>query len=403
MVQEQTDINEFWKTMGVHTTTLKTARSVVELCFQCHHVPCLIGEAGTGKTALFKQITQDFSWNLLVYYLAHREPEDISGVPVPNKTTQDYQFFPERQISEILQSGKSTVILFDEWNRGDKAVMNAAFTTMEQRRLGNIVLPDNVYIAAAMNPSEGTYVVNEAEKDPAFRRRLCFIGVRVDKTVWVDYARTRGAYHPSVVDFVDRQGEGALMDIAARDAGKVYACPASYEKASDAFYNVEKKLGVGETNWDDVRPALRIQLAGYLGTGVSEELLGFYENNMTLINPDAVIMRYHEQARDQILALITQNQHGILARAVDSVATAFAMQDYNIDDCVDNLGEFADDLPHDISQAFFTKLSMALDGADNPKRRDKVLQTLKKSPAFRAAYLRISLAHERVEDEIEGS
>lgn len=402
MVQEQTDINEFWKTMGILTTTLKTARNVVELCFQCGQVPCLIGEAGTGKTALYTQITEDLKWNLLIYYLAHREPEDIIGIPFPNKATMDYQFYPEKQIRDMLQSGKKTVILFDEWNRGDKSVMNAAFTVMEQRRLGNIELPDNVYVAAAMNPSEGTYVVNEAEKDPAFRRRLCFIGVRVDKAVWVDYARTRGGYHDIVTDYVDRQGESALMDIASRDAGKVYACPASYEKASDAFYNIEKVLASG-TAWNDTRPALRIQLAGYLGSGVAEELLGFYENNMTLISPESVILRYHEQARDQILALVSQNKHGVLARAADSVAETFALHDYDPADCVDNIGEFSVDLPHDISQLFFSKLATTLRDADNPERREKVMQSLRGSAAFVEAFQKITGALEKVEDELATS
>ena len=231
MSEQAQTINEFWKSLGILTATLRTARQVIELCFRSGHVPCLIGEAGIGKTAIYKQITDDLSWNILYYYLAHLEPEDILGVPVPNKDKSSYQFFVEKHIYEIINSKKPTVLVFDEWNRGDKAVMNAAFTVMEQRRFGSIELPPHVHVAAAMNPSEGTYLVNEAEKDPAFRRRLCFIGVRVDQNVFLEYARGRGEFHPSVCDFIERQGERALLDIPSRDAGKVYACPASYEKA----------------------------------------------------------------------------------------------------------------------------------------------------------------------------
>lgn len=409
MSEQAQTVNEFWKSLGILTATLRTARQVIELCFQSGHVPCLIGEAGIGKTAIYKQITDDLKWNILYYYLAHQEPEDIIGVPVPNHDTASYQFFIEKNIHTVINSKKHTVLVFDEWNRGDKAVMNAAFTVMEQRRFGSIDLPPHVHVAAAMNPSEGTYLVNEAEKDPAFRRRLCFIGVRVDQNVFLEYARDRGNFHPTVCDFIERQGEKALLDVPSRDAGKVYACPASYEKASDTFYTVEKMVDEGKTNWDDIHAVLRVKLAGHLGTGMAEELLAFHHDNLTLVNPQHVIETYHKRARSQILRLVDTHKHGVLGRAVESVASALASGRYETpEDYVDNISDFASDLPQDISGRFFSSLSQQLaeladQDPSGKELRAKMTRALGKCPAFKVAFNAIVESLERTEEDREKS
>lgn len=408
MSEQAQTINEFWKSLGILTATLRTAREVIELCFKSGHVPCLIGEAGIGKTAIYKQIADDLGWDILYYYLAHQEPEDIIGLPVPGKDGS-YQFYVEKSIRNVISSDKPTVIVFDEWNRGDKAVSNAAFTVMEQRRFGSIVLPPHVHIAAAMNPSESTYLVNEAEKDPAFRRRLCFIGVRVDQNVFLEYARGRGNFHPTVIDFIERQGEQALLDVPSRDAGKVYACPASYEKASDTFFAADKMLEEEKTTWDDLRSVLRVKLAGHLGTGTAEELLAFHQDNLTLVNPQHVIEMYHKRARPQILRLVEGHKHGILGRAVESVAAALASGRYDTpEDYADNISDFANDIPQDISGRFFSSLSHRLaELADqDPKGKElraRMTRALGKCPSFKASFNAIVTSLETAEGDREKS
>jgi hypothetical protein len=397
--QEQPDSLDFAKSLGILTATLKTARAVIEMCFKCGHVPCLIGEAGIGKTAVYSQIAADHDWDALFYYLAHEEPEDIVGIPVPNKGSSTYEFFIEKRIHDIINSKRPVVLIFDEWNRGDKAVMNAAFPAMESRRLGSVDLPDHIYIGAAMNPSEGTYIVNEAEKDPAFRRRMCFIGIRTDKNVWIDWARNRGDIHPTVIDFVNRQDHATLLDTAARDAGKVYACPASWEKISDTIKTGEAMVRDERQKWDDIYPVMRVKMAGHIGDGLTSELLAFHQNSLVLVNPDDVIFAYNARARAQVLELVNQNNHPALARAADAVGTAIATCSADPEDIVENVSDFANDLPHDVSGALFRKISQELKEVGNEERRKRVTRALGKCPAFKKSFLTITSSFERAEED----
>lgn len=396
--QAQSGSFDFAKSLGIHTATLRTARAVIELCFKSHHVPCLIGEAGIGKTAIFSQIALDFDWDTLFYYLAHGEPEDIVGVPVPSKGSPTYQFFIEKRVHDIINSKRPVILVFDEWNRGDKAVMNAAFPAMESRRLGSVDLPDHVYVAAAMNPSEGTYIVNEAEKDPAFRRRMCFIGIRTDKNVWLEWARGRGNIHPTVVDFINRQDHATLLDTAARDAGKVYACPASWEKVSDTVKAAETMVQEG-ARWEELYPVMRVKLAGHVNEGTATEFMAFHQNNLVLVNPNDVIYAYNNRARQQVLELVSQNNHPALARAADAVGTAIASCEADPENIVENVSDFANDLPHDVSGALFRKISQELKSAGDEERRKRMTRALGKCPAFKQSFTTITSSYERAEGD----
>jgi len=233
-------VNRFWDRLGIPVCSLSEARQVIELGFENKQVVCMIGEAGIGKSQLWRQIADDRGWNVVYFYLAHLEREDIGGIPFPSDDKNSYKFLCESTIKEVIDSEKPTIVVLDEWNRGEKATMNAAFTLMEDRRFGSYRLPDHVYIGTAMNPSEANYLVNEAEKDPAFRRRLVMLAVQSNVTAFLEHARGRGSFHSLVCSYIEAQPQ-ALNDTAAREAGKTYANPAGWEKISNILKTLDTK------------------------------------------------------------------------------------------------------------------------------------------------------------------
>jgi hypothetical protein len=398
--QENTQVN-FWERLGILTAPLNKVRDMIELTFRSGQVPCLVGAAGIGKTEVFNQIGDDNGWKVVFMYLAHREPEDIAGIPVPNKDGRSYRFLTEESIHDIVHSDTPTILVFDEWNRGEKPVMNAAFTVMEARRFGSYTLPDHVYVAAAMNPSEDNYVVNEAEKDPAFRRRLCFVGVRVDTNVWLEWANGRGNVHPIVTGYINVQRD-ALMDTSSRDAGKIYANPASWEKVSNALKAAEKSAAERGMSVEKLFPVMRIQLAGLIGAGMTEAFLGYYKDHATAISPDEVLHRYETAAKQKVLSLVKSHKHRELTDVCESTASALASGNFEVEDVVGNVSLFAKDLPHDMANAFFVKITKHLNDTTDTDLKSRLSRALSNEPAFREVYLRILNAHENVEEEMHG-
>lgn len=392
----QPEVNRYWEKLGILTASLKEIYTLIQWSFKVKQVACLVGEAGIGKTQIFRQIADDLGYDVLYYYLAHLEREDIGGIPMPTEDKTRYRFLCEESIREVIDSTKPTILVLDEWNRGEKPVMNAAFTLMEQRRFGSYTLPDHVFLGAAMNPSEGSYLVNEAEKDPAFRRRLCFVGVRADAAVWLEYATGRGDYHNWVTEYISEQPQH-LIDVHSRAAGKVHANPAAWEKVS----NIYKMF---EADGLDIRTnthLLRIMLAGIVGAGITEAHLDWLNNHATAINPMDVIKRYKAKARKKVQALAKEGRNDTLMEVCEAVALRLAVDKVDPEICAENIGMFAEDLPEDGAMAFFNKITKHLQElGDRAEYKMTLARALSNVPSYREALIKIHESHERVEEEI---
>ena len=382
------ELNRYWDGLGIITGSLRQAAPFIRLCLETGDVPCLIGEAGTGKTQIFAQVAKEMGAKVYYMFLAHKQPEDL-GIPMPNADKTAYRYLCEESLVEMLSDPTPTVLVLDEWNRGERPVMNAAFTMMEQRRFGSIDLPPHIYIGAAMNPSEGNYLVNEAEKDPAFRRRLCFFGVRVDEAVWLAYAKGPGDFHPYVVDFIQRQPH-LLMDAQSRESGKVYANPAAWEKISNTLKHLDK---VGKSI-DEMADVLRYKFAGHVGIGTAERFLAYLKENATAVNPMDVLTRY-ESVRGLVASLVKRSNFSALDEIITSVVVTAVAHELPPQDIGLNLLTFCQDLPEDKARAVLSKLVTQGNAADKSDYVRKLNQYFAVQPLFKQVFMQIRGAEDR--------
>lgn len=400
--EEKSEINKFWERLGIPVCSLNEARRVVELAFDNKQVPCLIGEAGIGKSQLWKQIAEDKGWDIVYFYLAHLEREDIGGIPFP-ATSGAYEFLCEASIKRVIDSNKPTLVVFDEWNRGDKTVMNAAFTVMEARRFGSYQLPDHVFVGTAMNPSEANYLVNEAEKDPAFRRRLIMMAVQSNITSFLEHARGRGKFHSLVCDFLETQPQ-CLNDTASRDAGKVYSNPAAWEKISDGLRAIDQRgedlLGLERT--------LYLWGSGIVGMGIMGTFMQFLKESASLINPDDVLRSYDKKAKAKVQRLVEKKRNDAIMEVCESVALSLIsrrdepeIRD-NLHKVAGNIGKFLKDLTAEATMAFLTKWGKHANDAGETAMQFylEANEELSQIPEYQNAIQRINSAHEKVESEM---
>lgn len=405
--RDETKLNRFWERLGIPVCTLQEARRVIELAFDNKQVVCLIGEAGIGKTQLWDQIAVDRDWKRVTMYLAHLEREDISGIPFPSGNgSGTYDFLCERTIKSVIDDPTPTVLILDEWNRGEKAVMNAAFTLMESRRFGSFKLPDHVYIGAAMNPSESNYIVNEAEKDPAFRRRLILLAVQSNIGAFMEHARGRGNFHSAVVDYLEAQPV-SLNDIASRDAGKVYANPAAWEKVSDGLKAIDNR-------GQDLMAMERTLLlwgGGIVGMQTMSTFIDFLKERAVFINPDEIISDYKKKARYKIMRLVKSGRNDAIMETCESIAVAIVgrrntpeVKDH-LGKVARNLGSFLMDLPAEATMGFLTKLGKhAINaGQDGTQFHLDLAEELSQVDEYQKVIEHIGDAHDAVERDAEKS
>ncbi|MAG64395.1 MAG: hypothetical protein CMK74_00745 [Pseudomonadales bacterium] len=364
----------FFSKLGVPLTSLEGAKHAISAArYTPYVVPCLVGDAGIGKTHLVRQIAQGrkpttpFEWHgktwkdsvpMVALYLAHMQAEDI-GVPYPSRARKNeqlkecelylriaaesengfgekakthafaiaekalengtdlddgtFEFLVERTLADLPPEG---ILFLDEWNRAEKQVIKAFFTILEDRRVhGTDLVPQGIQIVAAMNPSDSAYAVNEAEKDYAFRRRLSFVAVAANEASWIRYADGAGDFHPHVVEFI-KAHPAHLYDRKLRDSGKAFPCPATWEKVSDLLKAADARK---QSLTSD---GIHYAISGCIGQDPANTLRAYVQDNEVVIAPDDVIKHYTEKSkvRSRVRKLIKQNRNDALSELCAGVA-----------------------------------------------------------------------------------
>ena len=414
---------KFYTKLGIPVATINDAKAVIDANAHTQLVTCLIGDAGIGKTHLVRQVAarrktkKPFTWHgkewvdevpVIVWYLAHWQAED-TGVPYPsrakrNELLRESELFmkmlsilpPEERYTKlrreslehaitiaehVLQSGSpledgtfefliekslkdlppEAILFLDEWNRADKAVIKSFFTLLEDRELHGIkIIPPGVQIVAAMNPSDGAYSVNEAEKDHAFRRRMAFLAIVVNSGAWLKYAA--GVFHPLVVEFI-RASPDDLYDFRLRNAGKTFPCPATWEKVSQVLQAAEKN------KTPLISPGVTLSIQGFIGEGTGARFKNYVLDNETLVSPSEVLQEYSTHSgklRKRIKHLVQHARNDVLGEVIGAVAITLFSEQPPVKDVSPNLALFLDDLPPEIATTFITiKLSSAMVGIPN--------------------------------------
>lgn len=369
--QKVAEGEKFYSKLGIPLTSLSGARAAIEANKTSGNVVCLVGAAGIGKTHIVRQVAEvriprtPFDWQgqrwetsvpVKVLYLAHMQAEDM-GVPYPSRAKRNellrecelfmriaemaknglgekarahaleiaedvlertngldngtFEFLVEKQLKDLPPEG---ILFLDEWNRADKSVIKAFFTLLEDREVhGHRIVPPGVQIVAAMNPSDGAYSVNEAEKDHAFRRRLSFIAVTCNTGAWLTYAE--GKFHEHVVEFI-KSMPAALYDTALRDAGKAFPCPATWEKVSNILKDAER------THTDLISEGIDLSVCGQIGQATGSQFMAYVKDNETVINPEEVLNKYTEKStvRKKVQKLVSAARNDALSELCSGVA-----------------------------------------------------------------------------------
>jgi MoxR-like ATPase len=121
----------------------------------CHWgAPVLLeGAPGIGKTGMIKQAARSVDLPLQIVYLGTRQPEDLSGAPMPDGKGGINIECILPAVRKLTALGRG-VLFLDELSCARPATQGAGLSTVQERAVGDTLLPGAIRVFAAANPPE---------------------------------------------------------------------------------------------------------------------------------------------------------------------------------------------------------------------------------------------------------
>lgn len=373
-------------------------------------VICGIGKPGIGKSQVAKQAARARNDGKGVPFMCLHVPQmSVEDFYIPTSATDSKEYYDKRiprKFQALLEYCKETqtiradeearkvpkekrqlrenpLLIIEEPNRAnDKNVTKALFTIVEDRYIGDTKLPEEVQIVMLMNPSEGGNQVNEFEKDPAYRRRLLFVGVRMGYAEFIQHA-ANVKFHDNVVAFLQAQTKW-VYDEAAQAVGKVYANPAAWETVSD----ICKTLDLQQRPLTG--PFAVDSFSGKIGRAATEAFVSYMKDSSAVISGQDVLEEYKEKSkiRDRVLKMVHEGRNGVMIDLCQELATyLFDGKERDPKKFSKQLALFMNDLGQEQLVDFISyKLSTASENVDGGRAYLEKLSTLfSQEPEFQKA------------------
>lgn len=194
------------------------------------------GRPGIGKTQLAEALAAHVGGPLYDVRLTTIDTFDLRGLPYydhEKRTTVWYR-------PEDLPKMGPAVLFLDELSAAPPQLQPTVYGLLQERRVGQHKLPDNVMIVAAGNGVEDGAVAFEL--GAAIADRLIHLSVISDPEDWIaNYAAPQGL-HPAVIAFIKTRPDLLETSVDAMNQGHMIACtPRSWDRVSKVMRTVEDR------------------------------------------------------------------------------------------------------------------------------------------------------------------
>ena len=253
----------------VTMTPSQTARAI-ETAVKMREPICLWGTPGVGKSDLVKQAAARLSYTVIDRRGSTMDPTDVNGLPmlVDGRTVWSRPDWLPRDPAALV------LLFFDELNRAPVAVQNALLQLILDRCIGDYMLPENVVVMAACNPTgAGVQPMVEALAN----RFASHLHVAPDMHDWCEWALDNGV-DPMVPAFLRGYGADLLNVIPEQRGVMSFPTPRSWTKVSKIMQAQPDR---------DVELAM---VSGAVGHAAAVEFLAFVQLYRNLPNLDHILM-----------------------------------------------------------------------------------------------------------------
>lgn len=385
-------------------------------------VYCIVGEAGLGKSQAAHQAARELNARVCDIRTAQF---GLLGAGVPSVKDTDENHFRIKVPDVFPHAGERSIVLFDEINQGLQHAMAMFFSVIEDRRIYDYQLPDDCLVVALMNPSTGSYAVQQIENNAALRRRLKFVYAIHSDSEWLNHARTREfhysdrkspAIHTPEVRELYAKGKAEeahalnqglpchefvrsfigtapsmLYDSQNKMNNRPFACPASWQTISLECYAMENAgISLGSSR------ALS-RFGATLNMTTAAQFQSFIEDNQVILSPEEFLTSTKEFMK-KFNEVEDAGKQPRLIEFVYNLLNYLFDREYDVDKAYPAIFTFFDSCPAEYTSLFTDNIKATATRYNKETYRTKLINSfVKDTTRFRAHLKHQEKAHEAVD------
>ena len=222
------------------------------------------GDPGCGKSSSVEQVAKDLNVEYRDIRLSQIESIDLRGLPtIINGQTVwvTPEFFP-------TDPDSVGIMCFDEINEGDPSTQAACYQLVQERRLGEYVLPAGWRVLGAGNPNSNTLT-------EALNNRFTHVTVKPSIADWAGWAMTHNIHQDIIAFLMSRPS--LLLSMPTNQDENAFPSPRTWEFAS-RYHSMNPQS-----------PMYRELMEGVVGKGAIVEFFAYMNMKSKLPTIDEIL------------------------------------------------------------------------------------------------------------------
>jgi MoxR-like ATPase len=308
--------------MDVYSFPPSKVKACVETCMQARLVPFIQGSPGVGKSAIVKEIANEYGLKLIDCRLSSMEPTDLQGLPWiqdGKARFNPYDFFPIE--GTPIPEGYSGWLLFlDEMNSASRQTQAAAYRVVLDREIGQHKLHSHCFVVAAGNRLDDNAIVNPLST--AMISRVIHFSMEVDFEDWRDHYALKHGVDERVIAYLSMYPE-KLMEFDPERDDQTFPSPRTWDFVSRLI------KASGRAPDEDMIPLL----AGAVTFEQASAFVQFCKVSKNLVtiealkkNPDLAVPKQQAAIWATVIHLInrtTKDNFSMLSKFINKLPTTF--------------------------------------------------------------------------------
>lgn len=260
--------------------TVDTFTKIVEMQFNEKNFRPIfgLGKGGIGKTESIMDLAKN---KLHIGYVDVRlllySETDLKGIPYPDEHHSKTVWLQNDILPTEEKDGKQGILVFDEITSCVRSVRTAAYQLLNERRLGEYILPEGWMIVCLGNGEEDGGDFQGMEGN--FANRCSVFNVIPDVESWKLWAYSHNV-NPLVTSYVSWKPNDLHSYDPENETELLFASPRSWKAVSDI-------LNSNEFNEND--PVLINRIIANVGLRVGQMFISFCKFKNDTVDPKSIV------------------------------------------------------------------------------------------------------------------